>query len=865
VSNKAIYKSNVFTGTTQVAVAPNATITVRRESDLALATIYSDEAGSAVKANPFNADANGYFEFYAAGLQRGYWVRSVNGAETIDARNQAIGTAAQLDVEQVGTLALAVQTALAGMIDLLHVDSNTGHRDMIRGGWFPAFFNQQWGGAPHYFELVDTALGTPRRFEAATGYIDQDSAVSNVADAAGDTWSYQGFKVSKSTTLAAVWVKIYKVGNPANNLECRILPDDGTGKPTGSTAITNGTATAQSGKLHSSDSNGQWVRFVFPTPPSITAGTQYHITLKSSGAVDGTNYWKWVAKTTSFYPHGHNGNADATPTWGVGGSDQVFLVEVAASDESLVSGGIFSDGKLTFFEGASGVLNQSNGRVKDLRDFTGLNLSEFTVMVRGTAWTKDKTILDILYGLDHDRIVLRSNTGTGFAQVDVYDSTGTKRTVTATSVDLSSGNHDIAVRVRAKGDGGDRIDLLVDGAANGSAVTGATFTFDGNFAWCRLGTMWLGGGFAVTPAWTKDTTMATLPSADGWTWSGVATEANAMSVSGGKLYQNRQGYTALQDGYYSKAALSLSNVNGWTVAAKVRVPSNTNTRDNGQGCSIDIYDGAKRTLTTFQEYYIQRWNNGWDIGNQVDMRSTENVALLVGKGVDVFTFFNGRLLVDNTGANTFATGSNQINFGDVVTNSGENSDAVWDYVKYYNTAWLPPQFTGGALSEFAIWNGDLTSSLPGLWNAGTPISVKQAARMAVNHGPAVQQRVRQKGITSSAATTSTAFPPVVPMAEMEAFVVGSQLVARDTYCEFINSTSAGAVGMYTGLAIDGQLADRESQNNPAFAPNSGVAPIGGRAERVQFGLHKMDMRMGTASGTAVANLQRRGVTFEANT
>jgi hypothetical protein len=38
---------------------------------------------------------------------------------------------------------------------------------------------------------------------------------------------------------------------------------------------------------------------------------------------------------------------------------------------SPISGGIFNDGKLTFFEGAAGVLNQSNGRVKDLRDFVG--------------------------------------------------------------------------------------------------------------------------------------------------------------------------------------------------------------------------------------------------------------------------------------------------------------------------------------------------------------------------------------------------------------------------------------------------------------------------------------------------------------
>jgi hypothetical protein len=57
--------------------------------------------------------------------------------------------------------------------------------------------------------------GVYRRYDGPDG---------TIADAALKTWVAQGFKVSKSTTLAAVWVKIYKVGNPTNNLECRILP-----------------------------------------------------------------------------------------------------------------------------------------------------------------------------------------------------------------------------------------------------------------------------------------------------------------------------------------------------------------------------------------------------------------------------------------------------------------------------------------------------------------------------------------------------------------------------------------------------------------------------------------------------------------
>lgn len=750
-------------------------------------------------------------------------------------------------------LAAAVQQAADSMVGLLHIDADTGHRDMIASGWMPAFFNQQWGGAPHYFELTDGATGVPYKFEAATGYIDIEfgAAIANIAGATGRS---QGFKVSTSQSISALWLPLLKVGNPTNNLEVRIQADDGTGKPTANfTAITNGTATAQSGKLHSSDANGQWVRFVFATPCALVAGTQYHITAKSSGAVDAANYWAWRYKGVGQYPHGQLCTGDGVPAWSASATlDFCFLVEAATTSASLQSGGIFSDGKLVFFEGSP--LNQSNGRVKDLKNFAGLDLTDFTLLVRGTAWTKDKTILDIQYGMDHDRIVLRSNVTTGFAQVDLYENDGTKHTITATSVDLSAGDHDIAISVRAKGDGADYVKLWVNGAANGTQISTATITFDALFGLAQLGTFWLGGGFQVTPAWTATAGMTVLPSADtpAWTWTGVGgVEANCFSVSGGKGYQNKNGYASTDTGYYRRAALGLSNANGWVVAAKQRVVSATNTKDVIYN-HIDIFDGTKRYLHQVAEYHVEDYASGaWAHHVQGDFKTTENVHYIVGKGSDGFAFVNGRLLTDNTNQLTGATASNEITFGDGAASAGENADVTWDYVKYYTTAALLPQFTSGSLSEFAIWNGDKTVILAALYNSGNETSVKQFCGLLTNYvGDEVVQRHSQGQVTVGPTTTSTT-SVLVP--DMEGFAIGSKIQADLDLSFSVNI--AGTV-LNPAVFCDGRYTQPGSNIGGIGQPVNGYGVrvlANGNYNKEFFGIHKVEGRWQVSANTATAN------------
>jgi hypothetical protein len=115
----AIYNSAAFSTASGVAIAPSAAVEVRRESDGALAAIYSDEAGTAPIAQPgYAADAQGRFAFYAAGLSRGYWVKVTFGAEVFNQRNVAIGTGAQLDAGATGAAVLAAATPAAARVAL---------------------------------------------------------------------------------------------------------------------------------------------------------------------------------------------------------------------------------------------------------------------------------------------------------------------------------------------------------------------------------------------------------------------------------------------------------------------------------------------------------------------------------------------------------------------------------------------------------------------------------------------------------------------------------------------------------------------------------------------------------------------------
>lgn len=117
----------------------------------------------------------------------------------------------------------------------------------------------------------------------------------------------ESFKLSTSSVLNKISLKLEKFGSPANQT-IRLLADNG-GKPNKNSVIASGTLYAS---LVSSSYG--WVDVYFSTPPSLSANTPYWIMIAIPSA-DSTNYWAWSEDTSRSYT---NGSAEWSTNWQAG-------------------------------------------------------------------------------------------------------------------------------------------------------------------------------------------------------------------------------------------------------------------------------------------------------------------------------------------------------------------------------------------------------------------------------------------------------------------------------------------------------------------------------------------------------------------
>lgn len=796
--------------------------------------------GVTVQAHSANLDEYAAVNPTAAGLallddadaaaQRATLGSSVVGDAVFVAASQAAAQAA-LGISASG----GSEESLTGFY---HPAAGSAYQDMYRSGWLPSWFNQQWGGA-QWGTLPDGSFGS-----VATGNVQDDSALvfGNLTAASVQTIA-QRFNVSEDMTVDAVWIKLYKQGNPTDNVTARIWTISGS-----DVSVAQGSLASLSGKLITSKTDGEWYKFT-GLACALTAGTTYGILLdRSSTHSDTANY---TVKLTAArkYPVGDE-RYYASGAWNNHTNNcMCFLIQNPDANSIVQSGGMF-DYKLSFKAGSPA--NQSRAVAQPLANF--YDGQSCSVLYRGT-FAVSSNVWDFCYGLDHDRITLTVN-ASGYPVLTIYESDRTVATVTGTG-SVTSGNHDVGIRVRTMGDGADYATLYVDGASVGTPLTAQTFTMAPEMA--RLGTARLGDGFGLAPTWTQDMQMTSLPSAQGWTWTGTATEANAMSIQGGKLYQNANGYTSTQTGYYAKT-VALNNATGTTVVAKLRAAASPNSASTTIGSTpifVQLQDGSKDVKVCVEEYFL-RIGSGvtTDFTLQGDFKSQDHVFVLCGKGADYYLFIDGKLAVDGTGKFASATANNNILFGDGSTTASDNADTIWSYVKYYQGGMLLPTAATATCSEFAHWSGDKSALFPSLYNSGTPVSVKQLCGVPRNYQfeQVVQREVRQ-GVTVS---PTTGAGPVL-IGEMEGYSIGAS-VQVDTKSLFYQPTSGARIGL--GSYVDGTRIEYQRPDSYT-ATSVGVEVSLSAPVAVPLGLHKYEARMDTGSGTLTAAGTSRNIQVEA--
>ncbi len=360
----------------------------------------------------------------------------------------------------------------------------------------------------------------------------------------------------------------------------------------------------------------------------------------------------------------------------------------------------------------------------------------------------------------------------------------------------------------------------------------------------------MGGAIPTDLTWTKETDMSLLPSADGWTYSGTATEANAFSVSGGKLYQNAAGLGSATTGGYQRTT-TLNNSTGWSVSTKLQVHDDLNSTVS-PSCEIDIQDGSKRLRVFFHEYFIELYGAASLDFIQVDLKSKVSDVVILGKGSDFYILVNGKLIYDGTGLLTSTTAVNQIAFGDNAGTAGHIADATWHYVNYIES-YEAPTFTTTPLYDFGSWQKDASSILADL----AASTVKSISGLKEDWVKEAERAYTSKGI-GDATTTVTTYPPIDPVPQTQLFFLGEKC---DFKYQIVYSSNTASRPIYLRLSVDGDSKETsEVIDTTASSVSLGTTSSSHEFRELDSGLHFLNVLARTISGTTTFTGNRRMVT-----
>ena len=138
----------------------------------------------------------------------------------------------------------------------------------------------------------------------------------------------QGFKTATTGLIEMVDIQVVRAGAVVGNVWLT-LETDNAGSP-------SGTVLATSDKMNAATINNanQMIKFIFRTPVSLTATTQYHLVLQGDYTVSDTVNIAWNATVTAPYANGQVKSFDSG-AWVASAYDFVFRIYVTENDTAL--------------------------------------------------------------------------------------------------------------------------------------------------------------------------------------------------------------------------------------------------------------------------------------------------------------------------------------------------------------------------------------------------------------------------------------------------------------------------------------------------------------------------------------------------
>ena len=198
---------------------------------------------------------------------------------------------------------------------------------------------------------TDDRITFASRVTKAEFYFQEDKDDGNLSDQFGSTGTGTGrlsqmFQFDEAVTVPSIKLEINRNNSPTDAIRVRIETDT-AGLPSGST-VTNGTSNTIAAADLDILGGSHLQEFIFATPPSLSATTDYHLIIERTGSLNSSNNYDVkvdLSPLSNPYPRGNMAEWDSTNGWVDIPTNYMFfevIAEVALAIKSVSSTDVLS-------------------------------------------------------------------------------------------------------------------------------------------------------------------------------------------------------------------------------------------------------------------------------------------------------------------------------------------------------------------------------------------------------------------------------------------------------------------------------------------------------------------------------------------